>query len=282
MVPFPLFELQAEACLAQLKSECSLPDRSERLQHAEEAVGGEGMEDGRVEDTHYLGGKQWDYGRRMAKYGGVYDMKTAEYKPQNMVDRNKFTFGTPDPQEGQPRIFSILSFNHEFNMMAFSMIANSTWADRHVDFSHYMKIAVDNTEVQEFGDADIAEFIHPVTNQRYMAPNTSDGKSLSYDMVQWANRLKNRWLDSVEDMDNKKAIYDQLREAYDANFNPLSCEDATLQQNDPDLGAVCQAMLEFDLSRDAQNNRSEQLNDVVAKLDQVRFLWKALGSSVLR
>uniref|UniRef100_A0A7S3L9I6 Flavin-containing monooxygenase n=1 Tax=Amphora coffeiformis TaxID=265554 RepID=A0A7S3L9I6_9STRA len=72
VVPFPLFELQAEACLSQM-TRCTLPDLTERMEHAVKAVGGEGMENGRVEDTHYLGSKQWDYCRRMAKYGGVYD-----------------------------------------------------------------------------------------------------------------------------------------------------------------------------------------------------------------
>lgn len=84
VVPFPLFELQAEACLAQM-AECTLPDRSKRMQHAKEAVGGEGVENGRVEDTHYLAGKQWDYCRRMARYGGVYDESVEAFLTTNQV-----------------------------------------------------------------------------------------------------------------------------------------------------------------------------------------------------
>ena len=84
VVPFPLFELQAEACLEQM-AKCTLPDRAQRMEHADKAVGGEGMENGRVADTHYLGGKQWDYGRRMAKYASVYNEKVEAFLTTNQV-----------------------------------------------------------------------------------------------------------------------------------------------------------------------------------------------------
>ena len=66
-------------------AKCTLPERSERLEHAEKAVGGEGMANGRVADTHYLGGKQWAYGRRMAKYGGVYNEELEAFLTTNQV-----------------------------------------------------------------------------------------------------------------------------------------------------------------------------------------------------
>ena len=84
VVPFPFFELQAEASLAQM-SKCTLPDRAERMEHADNAVGGEGMANGRVADTHYLGGKQWDYCRRMAQYGGVYNDQMEAFLTTNQV-----------------------------------------------------------------------------------------------------------------------------------------------------------------------------------------------------
>jgi len=84
VVPFPLFEFQAEACLSQI-SKCTLPDLSQRKKHAEMAVGGEGIRNGRVEDTHYLGDKQWDYCRRMAKYAGVYDESVEAFLTTNQV-----------------------------------------------------------------------------------------------------------------------------------------------------------------------------------------------------
>ena len=86
VVPFPLFELQAEAVMEQMRK-CTLPDRAARMEHAEKAVGGEGIPNGRVADTHYLGGKQWDYGRRMAKYGRVYDEAVEAFLTTNQVRR---------------------------------------------------------------------------------------------------------------------------------------------------------------------------------------------------
>lgn len=86
VVPFPLFEFQAEAVerswrrrKKKSKNEnddtaFALPPRRDRLVAAERDAqsGGEGKENGRVpEDTHFLGPRQWDYCRRMAHYGGV-------------------------------------------------------------------------------------------------------------------------------------------------------------------------------------------------------------------
>ena len=89
VVPFPLFEFQAEACLAQM-SRCTLPVREERMDHAEKAVGGEGIPNGRIADTHYLGNKQWNYGRRMAKYGGVYDEAVEAFITTNQVSDGRW------------------------------------------------------------------------------------------------------------------------------------------------------------------------------------------------
>lgn len=94
VVPFPLFELQAEACLEQWTNMCTLPNLAERMQHAENALGGEGKTNGRVSDTHYLGSKQWDYCRRMAKYGGVYNEEVEAFIATNEVCTHQFTIGT--------------------------------------------------------------------------------------------------------------------------------------------------------------------------------------------
>jgi hypothetical protein len=83
VVPFPMFELQAEAVLSKLLSH-ELPPRSVRLKEAEEdAVRGGPNETGRVEDTHYLGAAQWDYERDLAKMAGIYDEKMENYIATN-------------------------------------------------------------------------------------------------------------------------------------------------------------------------------------------------------
>jgi hypothetical protein len=215
-------------------------------------------------------------------FGGMWDEKTQSYMPPRMIDRNAFTYGTPRADEDMQRIFSLLSFNHEFNAMVFAMITAGTWADRHVDFPQYLKIAVDNTEIQEYEGVELAEFVNPTTGQKYVAPQTADGKSIAYDMIEWANRLEDAWLDSEERAEQLLRDFDIKRENYDLNYNPLNCEDENLTANDQELAVVCEAQLQYDLARDTAMFRSEQLQDVVAKLDQVRYIWQALGPSALR
>jgi len=74
VLPFPLFELQAEAFVHQLQ-QGSLPVLQSRVKSANfDAIsGGEGrMPHGRVPtDTHYLGDAQWAYCHRLAKYAGL-------------------------------------------------------------------------------------------------------------------------------------------------------------------------------------------------------------------
>lgn len=84
IVPFPLFEFQAEACHGVWKKK-TLPSMSERLREAVNSVGGEGKQGGRIEDTHYLGDAQWDYCTRMAQYAELYDENTESYLKVNKV-----------------------------------------------------------------------------------------------------------------------------------------------------------------------------------------------------
>lgn len=215
-----------------------------------------------------------------SNFGGVYVSKEGSqgnYVPPLMVDRDAFTHGVPNPQKGEPRIFTQLSFNHEFNMLAYALISNSTWQDRHTDFAQYVRIGVGDIEAQNFGGADTVEFINPETNQRYVAPQTSDGKSISVDLINWANSLKGRWLDAERDLEQSKAFYDQLREAYGVSFNPNDCENDDLAGENEDLRAVCGAMREFEQDRGRAQIRSEQLQDVIAKIELLRWLWGILG-----
>jgi Flavin-binding monooxygenase-like len=104
VIPFPLFEVQAEAVVcswfrtivdvgvdederADSSMLLELPDVSVRNQSAlDDAISGGGKEGGRIpQDTHYLGSRQWDYCRRMAKYAGVYDRNFEAYITTNQV-----------------------------------------------------------------------------------------------------------------------------------------------------------------------------------------------------
>lgn len=214
-----------------------------------------------------------------AEFGGIYDPKTQAYQPPVMVDRNAFTHGVAPAQRGQARVLTPLTFNHEFDAMVYGIITNSTYQDRNTDFAQYLKVAVDDTETQDWNGATLAEFSHPISNQRYIAPQTGDNKSITYEIVEWANRLKVRWEDSVRDHDRAKEEYDIARTDFGANFDPNNCLDSV---NDAALNAVCEKMTDYEVARTSRDNRRNQMEDVVARLDQVRFIFGALGPNALR
>lgn len=94
VVPFPFFELQAEAIVAQIlkKTESndmnsrSLPSLQERLSSAEaDAQRGGPNEVGRVQDTHFLGSFQWDECRKYSQYAGNYDEAMERFIATNKV-----------------------------------------------------------------------------------------------------------------------------------------------------------------------------------------------------
>lgn len=87
ILPFPLFELQAEAIANQYGL---LPSLEKRLIAADDdAESGGPKEPGRVQDTHYLGNFQWDYYRKMSKLAGNYDEAMEVFISQSKV-RERF------------------------------------------------------------------------------------------------------------------------------------------------------------------------------------------------
>eukprot|EP00569_Conticribra_weissflogii_P000633 CAMPEP_0171354408 /NCGR_PEP_ID=MMETSP0878-20121228/44693_1 /TAXON_ID=67004 /ORGANISM="Thalassiosira weissflogii, Strain CCMP1336" /LENGTH=670 /DNA_ID=CAMNT_0011860381 /DNA_START=246 /DNA_END=2258 /DNA_ORIENTATION=+ len=113
VVPFPLFELQANAVVSQLLLQSSslsssslteketegliesevvqLPSLPERMEQARlDAASGGPESSGRVQDTHFLGSYQWDYCRKMSRIGGVYDESMEKYIATNkaLYDRS--------------------------------------------------------------------------------------------------------------------------------------------------------------------------------------------------
>ncbi|GMH86934.1 hypothetical protein TrVE_jg3476 [Triparma verrucosa] len=86
VVPFPLFELQAEAVaqVAKDRFEGGFADRQERLEEAARQFRSGGPGDrNRVVDTHYMNDFQWDYCREMAKVGKVYSDEVEGYISTN-------------------------------------------------------------------------------------------------------------------------------------------------------------------------------------------------------
>jgi len=81
VVPFPFFEIQAEAIVAQLlkQSPFPLPDLDDRVFAAARDAEGGGPQNQRVQDTHYLGSHQWDWCRKYAEYAGVNDSNYGKF-----------------------------------------------------------------------------------------------------------------------------------------------------------------------------------------------------------
>ncbi len=179
-------------------------------------------------------------------FAGV--INQGEYEPPMLVDPDAFGKGTPNSQTGMPRVYTPISFGHEFDIIVGAMIANSTWQDRYVDFNQYVKVWVSESERQDVPPGTvIKEFVHPVTNQIYRAPIAADGRSITGDLVDHANMLATRYV-----------------EAQDA------------------LAAATPGTAQYEGIYQTLEGRSQQLEDTVAKLDMIRFIWAALGPDALR
>lgn len=85
IIPFPCFELQAEAVDRSWR-ESILPEVVGRRAAAAADAESGGLTNGRVpEDTHNLGPAQWEYCRRMAGYAGILDDRLNDYLATNQV-----------------------------------------------------------------------------------------------------------------------------------------------------------------------------------------------------
>ena len=87
VVPFPLFEFQAEAVVKQiLTGGKDLPLKSERRKQGKhDAEAGGATTTGAVKDTHYLGPAQWDYCRQLAIIAHEYDNDVENFISTNRV-----------------------------------------------------------------------------------------------------------------------------------------------------------------------------------------------------
>ena len=86
VIPFPLFELQAEAVTAQFLHSSNLPPRQRRDEEAaHDALKGGSKLKGRIQDTHYLGNAQWAYCRKLADFANLLDEDMENYIATNQV-----------------------------------------------------------------------------------------------------------------------------------------------------------------------------------------------------
>ena len=86
IVPFPLCEIQASAVVSQTRQQIKgipLPCLSDRLAAASEDAASGGPNGTRVQDTHNLASKQWDFSRKLAKISGDYDEEMEKFIATN-------------------------------------------------------------------------------------------------------------------------------------------------------------------------------------------------------
>ena len=181
-------------------------------------------------------------------FAGVYNPQSAKYEHPKVVDPKAFGKGIDGDQVGMARVYTPISFGHELDMLIGGMLYNHTWLDRHTNFGQYIKLAVTNDELQPFPDAtEIHTFTHPETLQVYSAAQTPNGDSIAVELVGWANELSARLVEA----------------------------ENTLAAAEPNTGAYEDAL-------ELVTDRSQQLEEVVAKMDQVRWVYDALGANGLR
>ena len=229
-----------------------------------------------------------------SQVGGHYDPKAQDgqgvYVPPTLIKRNAFIVKTPTAtdkdaeilvpgeKDERARVYTPVSFNHQFSMLVGGLLTNSTFEDQSVDFAQYVRIAVGDREPLDYGGAELVEFVHPKTYQRYVAPQTQDGKSISVDVIRWANQSKSQWEQSLQVLEEANQSYEQLRDTYQGNFNPAQCGSPQSPGEVPtELVALCNALLNYETAIGNEQLNEDRLQDIVSKLDLIRYIWGAIG-----
>lgn len=178
-------------------------------------------------------------------FAGVYDGK--DYIPPKLVDQERFGTGGENPQKNMPRVYTTMSFNHEFNALVGAMLRFTNWQDRSIDFAQYLKVAVTNGESQPYPtDAETISFVHPVTNQIYTAAKANDGRSISFELVEYAKVLADRFKEEKVKLD-------------------------VLQPGD-----------DYRKQKEIVDFASDQMQNLISKLDTIRYVFEVLGQDSLR
>jgi hypothetical protein len=185
------------------------------------------------------------------------------YIPPKIVDLESYEQDGQSTQirENTPKILTRFGFNEQLQTMAGAMIVNSSWQDRSVDFRQYLKVIRQEEDKQAFDeDTEIATFTHPVTNVIYKAPQTSDDRSISVEVIERANKMKEEWQYAM--------CLEQYFDASESGTQYLKdeCGDQDFPvQIDPENPADTRETLS-----EYEAVRLRQLEDVVAKLTQIR------------
>lgn len=197
----------------------------------------------RDEMTNWLGSVVMD---DFTGFAGRWNSETDRYMPPKIVD--PATLGVEESGETpnrdgtttqsrsiQPVVRTRASFSQQLQTIAGALLSDSSWEDRAVDTRQYMKINVYQDEYPNYGeDANIKRFVHPVTKVVYTAPQTSDGKSVTVELVEWANELKADWKQAKkrlesDDLQEGTAAYQEVKDEVDIRLNQM--EDVVAKMN---------------------------------------------------
>ncbi|QED29719.1 hypothetical protein FRD01_21250 [Microvenator marinus] len=181
-------------------------------------------------------------------FAGVYNPVTASYEPPMIVDKEVFGKGVDSHQASMTRVYTPMSITHRFNLLVGAMMYNNSWEDSRPDFGQFAKVCVSFNECQEYAPGtQIEEFIHPVTNQIYRAPRTSDGRSLTAELIVNANAAKAEYLTAKGNLD-----------------------------------AAVPNTSDYQNKRRVMLRLAERMEEMVSRLDMIRFVWDAMGPNALR
>ncbi|VEU41289.1 unnamed protein product [Pseudo-nitzschia multistriata] len=129
VVPFPFFELQAEAIASQLVGDSSsrswtLPPMKERMECAEkDATSGGPKAPGRVQDTHYLGSYQWEECLKYARFAGVCDEDLKKYIMTNKAIYDHSGEARKNLFPGGPDTYRYISYVRDDNNETFTAVS---------------------------------------------------------------------------------------------------------------------------------------------------------------
>ena len=169
-------------------------------------------------------------------FAGRWDSESNRYIPPKIVDPADLAENDNESDDQgtaaqsrsvDPVVRTRSSFSQQLQTIAGALLSDSSWEDRAVDTRQYMKINVYQDEYPNYADdAEIKEFVHPVTKVVYTAPQTSDGKSITVELVEWANRLKKDWKQSQkqlesDDLEPGTEEYEQVEEQVDQRLNQM-------------------------------------------------------------
>jgi len=117
-----------------------------------------------------------------------------EFIPYKLVDPATGEGDAMPPISNGRRIKDPSSFDVRLSIILGAISQFSSWQDANTDFDEYTIIAASQHERQLLPDDlpadDKAVFVHPNSQRKFVAIRAADGRSITYELVEWANDLK--------------------------------------------------------------------------------------------